>query len=284
MDFDGGEDPIFDFDVAPSASLKAKRNGSTGMKFARKKRTFGKAFERQNSVSSNNSNGTSTNMGSSSDSIGSTHSASQRSSSGGLMKRKSKKSGSKDGDSSFSSSSLSRQSKTTQSNKSIRSSIRKRIRQRREEEGCDDDNGDNQDCSSVRSYASSPCNSTVSSPTGPLTIVRMSLTSTRSQQLSVRRGVAGFSAYAVQDAGTYQMLHDECSYLCSTILSRRILPSKAIGAAIELATLLSSRKTRSILWQGGSTDEHDGNWDECANKNCGANESTSGIKSYYDSR
>jgi hypothetical protein len=72
-------------------------------------------------------------------------------------------------------------------------------------------------------------------------------------RISVRRGM-GSSAYAVQDAGTYQMIHDECSYLCSTILSKRIHHSKAIDAAIDLVTLLSSRKTRSILWQGGNID------------------------------
>ena len=45
------------------------------------------------------------------------------------------------------------------------------------------------------------------------------------------------------------MLQDECSYLCSTILTSRN-PSQAIDAALDLALMISSRKTRSILWQG----------------------------------
>ena len=60
---------------------------------------------------------------------------------------------------------------------------------------------------------------------------------------------AGASAFAVQDAGTYQMLHDECAFLCSTMKSS-INPSQAIEAAIDLAELLSARKTRAVLWQG----------------------------------
>jgi hypothetical protein len=60
---------------------------------------------------------------------------------------------------------------------------------------------------------------------------------------------AGASAFAVQDAGTYQMLHDECAFLCSTMISS-INPTQAIEAAIDLAELLSARKTRAVLWQG----------------------------------
>jgi hypothetical protein len=60
---------------------------------------------------------------------------------------------------------------------------------------------------------------------------------------------AGASAFAVQDAGTYQMLHDECAFLCSTMISSRN-PTQAIEAAIDLAELLSARKTRAVLWQG----------------------------------
>jgi hypothetical protein len=60
---------------------------------------------------------------------------------------------------------------------------------------------------------------------------------------------AGASVLAVQDAGTYQMLHDECGYLCSTMVASKS-PSVAIEAAIDLAMLLSSRKTRAVVWQG----------------------------------
>ena len=74
-----------------------------------------------------------------------------------------------------------------------------------------------------------------------------STVSVGSSKVSVRG--AGTSAWAVQDAGTYQMLQDECSYLCSTILTSRN-PSQAIDAALDLALMISSRKTRSILWQG----------------------------------
>lgn len=56
---------------------------------------------------------------------------------------------------------------------------------------------------------------------------------------------AGKSALAQQDAGSYQMLHDECSDLCSTILA-----TESLDAAMDLALLLANRKTRSVLWQG----------------------------------
>ncbi len=67
-----------------------------------------------------------------------------------------------------------------------------------------------------------------------------------SESLIVRG--AGTSALAVQDAGTVQMLKDECSYLCSAILSARS-PSQALDTALELANLLASKKSRNILWQ-----------------------------------
>lgn len=63
----------------------------------------------------------------------------------------------------------------------------------------------------------------------------------------VRRG-AGASSWAVQDAGTVQMLKDECSYLCSALVSARSA-SQALENALELAQLLSSKKSRSVLWQ-----------------------------------
>lgn len=72
---------------------------------------------------------------------------------------------------------------------------------------------------------------------------------TKSQKTEAAVRGAGASAFAVQDAGTYQMLHDECAFLCSTMISS-INPAQAIEAAIDLAELLSSRKTRAVLWQG----------------------------------
>eukprot|EP00980_Cylindrotheca_fusiformis_P013930 scaffold3618_cov129-Cylindrotheca_fusiformis.AAC.30 len=80
--------------------------------------------------------------------------------------------------------------------------------------------------------------------------------SSPSSASSVRISVkgAGKSVWAQQDAGTYQMLHDECSDLCSTILS-----TESVDAAIDLALLLANRKTRSVLWQGDKqgTEEED---------------------------
>ena len=120
----------------------------------------------------------------------------------------------------------------------LKTSSRRRHRSKQDEEDCSDE------ASSMRSSSSSCAFSSQSdSILGKGVISRV----------SVRRGM-GSSAYAVQDAGTYQMIHDECSYLCSTILSKRIHPSKMIQAAIDLVTLLSDRKTRSILWQGGNSD------------------------------
>ncbi|KAG7366777.1 hypothetical protein IV203_029447 [Nitzschia inconspicua] len=69
----------------------------------------------------------------------------------------------------------------------------------------------------------------------------------------VRGGMSG--VFAVQDAGNYQMLHDECAFLCSTILSRRRNPATAVDSIIDLVTILSSRKTRAILWLGGQQQQ-----------------------------
>lgn len=72
------------------------------------------------------------------------------------------------------------------------------------------------------------------------------LTSSSSPSMLVVKG-AGTSSWAIQDAGTVQMLKDEASYLCSTLRSARS-PCQALETAVELAQLLSSAKSRSILW------------------------------------
>jgi hypothetical protein len=66
-------------------------------------------------------------------------------------------------------------------------------------------------------------------------------------QLSVRG--AGSSFYAAQDSGNYQMLHDECLDLCSTILASTC-PYRITEATVQLAFTLSNPKTRSVIWQG----------------------------------
>lgn len=109
------------------------------------------------------------------------------------------------------------------------------------------DRNDVASITSSRSFATAPSVGTASSTSPRRLVVRSSR-----PIVSVRGATS--SSHAVQDAGTYQMLHDECSYLCSTILSPRSSPSKALDAATDLTTLLSSRKTRSVLWQGGSGD------------------------------
>jgi hypothetical protein len=54
---------------------------------------------------------------------------------------------------------------------------------------------------------------------------------------------------AVQDAGSYRMLFDDCSYLCSIIVGGS--PTSAYEAACDLALLLSKRKARAILLTKG---------------------------------
>ena len=73
---------------------------------------------------------------------------------------------------------------------------------------------------------------------------------------------AGASAYAVQDAGNYQMYHDECSDWCSTILTSKS-PIRAVEAAIAeemrtgknvtlsqkmLAKALKSQRPTTLEW------------------------------------
>ena len=55
---------------------------------------------------------------------------------------------------------------------------------------------------------------------------------------------AGTDVYAIQDAGSFRMLHDEAAYLCSTIISS-INPTHATW---ELAQMLSQRNQRRRLW------------------------------------
>mmetsp|Transcript_36940 Transcript_36940/g.89630 ORF Transcript_36940/g.89630 Transcript_36940/m.89630 type:complete len:1165 (+) Transcript_36940:158-3652(+) len=62
-------------------------------------------------------------------------------------------------------------------------------------------------------------------------------------------------AIAANTTQSYRMVHDQCYYLCSTILSKKekkkSLPiSIIIEAAADLADLLSSRANRSVLWRG----------------------------------
>ena len=60
---------------------------------------------------------------------------------------------------------------------------------------------------------------------------------------------------SAQHGGSFHMLRDQCAFLCSTILSKRTKSiARTVDAAADLANLLSSRKSRSILWQvGGET-------------------------------
>lgn len=88
---------------------------------------------------------------------------------------------------------------------------------------------------------------------------------------------AGANVFAIQDAGTQQMLTDDCGYLCSTILSSSLLvsgdtsraaatttistttPRRAIKAleiaSCDLALLVSNSKTRCALWVDGRTSK-----------------------------
>lgn len=64
---------------------------------------------------------------------------------------------------------------------------------------------------------------------------------------------AGRNVFAVQDAGNHQMIHDECDELTSTILAcpmgNVLAKGITVETASELAVMLSSTKTRRILWQ-----------------------------------
>jgi hypothetical protein len=241
MDFDdsgfgsggGGDESLFDFDkitttTTTTTTLKTPMRMVTTM---RNKNKFRNSYSRrQDSACSDGASASASASGS----IGSSPS---------MTKRSTTEASNLDDSLSFSSSSKNKATKEEvklpASRKRTLSSRRRLQRQHAEDE-------DEDDLSLTRSSASS-CTTNTTAASG--SIVR-AITTTR---VSVRRGM-GSSAYAVQDAGTYQMIHDECSYLCSTILSKIIHHSKAIDAAIDLVTLLSSRKTRSILWQGGNID------------------------------
>jgi len=102
-----------------------------------------------------------------------------------------------------------------------------------------------------------------------------STTTTQQQQqfqqhsiLRISRKVrgAGQDAYAMQDAGTFQMLYDDCMFVVETILacpveqifsisSSSMVSNKRsnmmmiiLESAVELAYLLSQTKTRRLLW------------------------------------
>ena len=68
---------------------------------------------------------------------------------------------------------------------------------------------------------------------------------------------AGQDVYAMQDAGNFQMMHDECAYLASMIVScpASHIPAKTnlIDSVAELALLLSDTKTRRTLWGNSAT-------------------------------
>ncbi len=137
---------------------------------------------------------------------------------------------------------------TSSLSEEITNGRRARRRTRRRQDYSNDDNDDDfdDDLRSTQSHSTSESYSV------------SSLRSTSRAELSVRRGTGAFCS---QDAGTYQMVHDEVTYLCSTILSKTTLPSKAIDSALELANLLSSRKTRSMLWQDRSSSSRSNDQD-----------------------
>ena len=125
---------------------------------------------------------------------------------------------------------------------------RSRRRIRRRQDYSNDDNDDGFDDDFDDDLRSTQSHSTSESTDRSYSV--SSIRSTSRTELSVRRGTGAFCS---QDAGTYQMVHDEVTYLCSTILSKTTLPLKAIDSALELTNLLSSRKTRSMLWQDRSS-------------------------------
>lgn len=89
------------------------------------------------------------------------------------------------------------------------------------------------------------------------------------------------------DAGTYQMLRDECFDLCSTIQSRN--SSQALDAAVDLALLVSNRKTRSILWKGdkdslvADDDEEDVSSGSMLSSRCRQSKNSTVLHSILDS-
>eukprot|EP00978_Attheya_sp_CCMP212_P047424 scaffold421360_cov57-Attheya_sp.AAC.5 len=89
---------------------------------------------------------------------------------------------------------------------------------------------------------------------------------------------AGTDAHAVQDAGSYRMLTDDCLYLCGTVLdgisgTKPQLPlheqeherqhsGSTANAACDLAMMLSQRKVRSTLWVTTTTTTTHSNSDK----------------------
>eukprot|EP00934_Nitzschia_sp_Nitz4_P005523 Nitzschia sp. Nitz4//scaffold6_size259037//185262//187904//NITZ4_001099-RA/size259037-processed-gene-0.86-mRNA-1//-1//CDS//3329556968//5513//frame0 len=76
------------------------------------------------------------------------------------------------------------------------------------------------------------------------------------KEISVQVRGAGTSTSELQDAGSFQMIQDECQYHCSAILSSRT-PTQMMDAMVDLITLLSNRKNRKTLWQSLSSKTSD---------------------------
>ena len=64
---------------------------------------------------------------------------------------------------------------------------------------------------------------------------------------------AGGNVYATQESGQFQMINDECHYLCSTIvacpLAQLLSKANIVESVADLAVLLSDSKTRRTLWR-----------------------------------
>jgi hypothetical protein len=140
---------------------------------------------------------------------------------------------------------------TTDQSKLSQDSSKLLLRRRQQQQHSHEENFEDEMASTVSSSSSKESASTATA----LSTTGISVVRSKNQATSVRGGKSG--VYAAQDAGNFQMLHDECAFLCSTILSRRRQPSKAIDAMIDLVTMLASRKTRAILWQGGLKEQDD---------------------------
>ncbi|KAI2498209.1 hypothetical protein MHU86_16291 [Fragilaria crotonensis] len=125
------------------------------------------------------------------------------------------------------------------------------------------------DTSSLSSHNNSICSSLnhVKENRSPLSSssVRSSLSSQENQREDghddgegrVQVKGAGLNVLAVQDAGSYRMLLDECLYLTSTICTAEGAithkSSSSDSALWDLALMLSKRENRNILWSSSET-------------------------------
>lgn len=125
------------------------------------------------------------------------------------------------------------------------------------------------DASSMSSLNNSICSSLnhVKENRSPLSSssVRSSLSSQENQREDghddgegrVQVKGAGLNVLAVQDAGSYRMLLDECIYLTSTICTAEGAithkSSSSDSALWDLALMLSKRENRNILWSSSET-------------------------------